>query len=188
MERPVLFGVRGVFLLMYDALQLTFRWHVGPIAYLTLSIDHTNCCYCCQNMKHKAYWLLIVVVLAFASSCKKEVKPCHDTVTIYNGSPDTILLGIRHGGTENNLCHLENPATIPPNSGWSDKVYNSCWENQFGASDQFMPEFYLVQNGGLNDQSNEYFCDSLGQYNTILQHNVLSLADLQAIDFVIRYE
>lgn len=140
-----------------------------------------------KRMDYKRWWICLLIVPLLATGCKKD-KPCHDTITVYNGSADTVLLGIRHGGYESDSCHLESPATIPPNSGWADKVRVGCWENQFAASSLFRPEFYFVQNGGLNDPGNDYQCDSLDQYNTILQHNVLSLADLKAMNFVLRYQ
>lgn len=142
-------------------------------------------------MKHKAYWIVLVLVLAFASSCKKDDKrdgPCHDTITIYNGSADTVMLGARNIGQQNGLCVFLIPTIIPPNSGWSDKVYSGCWEEHFESGNVIQVERYIVEYGDPYEIQNLYECDSLDNYFTILQHNVLSLADLQAMDFVIRYE
>lgn len=130
----------------------------------------------------------MVTVLLF-TSCKKESdKPCHDTVVFYNGSADTVILGWRHSTYQDSLCRMESSAVIPPYSGWSDKVFVGCWEDQFAASSFFMPGYYFVQHGGLNNTSTYYPCDSFEYYNAILQHNVLTLSELQAMNFVVRYE
>lgn len=126
-------------------------------------------------------FFLTVLFLLSSSRCRKE-EECHKTITIRNGSSDTIIIAlIAH---EDSLCCLTGSETVPGDSLILPQL-RGCWEDELsGGRTQ---EIFIVDSRKYNQPLEFYDCDSIEIKNEILKHYILSLTDLQQVNFFINF-
>jgi hypothetical protein len=125
---------------------------------------------------------LVCSFLLFTSlQCRKE-NNCHSAVTIINHSNQGIIPAIRIMDVYHN-CQLTGSMIHPGESYEYDK--RECWESILKNGSNF--EIYMVDTMKYNDPYVFYNCDSIEIKNKVLKHYVLSLSELQNMDFVVNY-
>ena len=124
--------------------------------------------------------MVFFFIMLSSSTCRRENEDCHFYIFIENKSSDDIIVARKF--FYDDLCKLSGEQ-IEANEKYSD--YAVCWERRL--MNEGPEEFYIVDPANYNMPSIYYNCDSIAIKNTILKHYILTLEDLQAVDFEITY-
>lgn len=126
----------------------------------------------------KIIYISIFCLLLF--SCGK--KNCHESITLTNKSPDTILYALEFN--QNDSCGLAYRYKIAPMDS-AHFFTRTCWEEEM----KYRPvlDVYVLPKDEPNSTLTKYNCDSfLNKYN-ILRHYSLTIDSLVQNQFTLIY-
>lgn len=130
------------------------------------------------------FWILLFV---YGCDVAKEDSYCHHNLTVINKSDTTVIYAIlAYTSADNEKCFLSKRAELMPNESYDEQLLTSCWEGDIETRGF---EFYIVDPSKFNT-ADFYDCDSVRFKNKILEHYILTKADLsmlKASNFTIRY-
>lgn len=130
--------------------------------------------------------LFLCLILLSASTCQKEGKDCHKTITIINHSNSKVIYStILYDALNSSNCLLSKRAELNPDESCEERL-KMCWEDELKQRDF---EFFIVDTLNFNE-GGFYDCDSIEYKNKILKHYILSKDDLEVLkqnNFTITY-
>lgn len=106
----------------------------------------------------------------------------HFSILIQNNTEDSIIMALKFSHQYN--CMLAGP-TIRAGGSYKLKTSSYPWENRL--LNGVALDIYIVDPKKINTIGKYYDCDSIEVYNKVLKHYVLTLEDLNRMNFVVTY-
>ena len=137
---------------------------------------------------------LYVLILITVVQCQKENQDCHFFITIKNNSNNEIIFStgsdFKFSGTQNFGCHIDSSELklIPPNQEGKYRPYPhpDCIENAIKIDNKtLLYPLYIVNPN--NYTTDEVPCEEFEERNTILRTYILTLEDLERLNYTINY-
>lgn len=129
---------------------------------------------------------LLGLIIFSASTCQKEEKNCHKTITVINNSNSKVIYStILYDALNSSKCLLSKRAELEPDESYEENL-KMCWEDELKQRDF---EFFIIDTLNFNE-SGFYGCDSIEYKNKILKHYILTKDDLEVLkqnNFTITY-
>ena len=139
-------------------------------------------------MKHFFLFMLIMSSLAINNCTKKESADCHFYITINNNSSNDIIFSSEEFILDTNLCSLfeENTFLITSSNNIKFRPYPhpDCIESRVELNGNTIALFIVDP----NDYTTEAVpCEEFEERNTILRTYILTLEDLERLNYTINY-
>ena len=137
-------------------------------------------------MKKKIIFYLLLAAITI--TCKKESDDCHFFVTIKNNSNHEIIFSTPELLLDPNLCSLYdgNTSLIASKSSIKFRPYShpDCIESVLRVENNIRP-FVIADSDNYTTETIP--CEEFEVRNTILRTYVLTLEDLERMDYTINY-
>jgi hypothetical protein len=137
------------------------------------------------NAMNKLY--LYLLVLTMFVQCRKENEDCHFFITIKNNSSQEIIFGFPGSPSDSNLCTLHDDVSkIKLNKQINYRPYSfpDCIETRIKLEGNLRALFIVDPN---NYTTEAVPCEEFKERNTILRTYILTLEDLERMDYTINY-
>ena len=132
--------------------------------------------------------LLYLVLLITFVQCRKESEDCHFFVTIQNNSDNDVVFSTPEFLLDPNSCSLfdENTLLLSPSQSTKYRPYPhpDCIERVLEFEGNLRALFIVDPNNYTTDAVP---CEEFEERNTILRTYILTLADLERMNYTINY-
>ena len=134
---------------------------------------------------------LYVLILISVVQCRKESEDCHFFITIQNYSSQEIVFGFSGFPLDASMCTINNKIeVINPNESHEYRPYPhpDCIEraiNSSGSGGILINDLYIIDPS--NFTTDIIPCEEFEQRNTILRTYILTLEDLERLNYTINY-
>lgn len=124
--------------------------------------------------------LFLLYLLSYG--CMQPSENCHYDIIVNNNSSSDIVFGI--SGFGNNGCYLGSQKVLNPNTSAKYSPFRGCIERFIGDPPE-IPILFIVSS--LNFTTDSFPCEEFEERNTILRTYILTLEDLERLDYTINY-
>ena len=130
--------------------------------------------------------VLYSMILISLVQCKKESDDCHFFITIQNNSNQEVLFTEAGWPSDPSLCSFSNIVRIGINNGHKYRPYPhpDCIEGRVKFEGN-LRALYIVDPNNYTTEAVP--CEEFEERNTILRTYVLTLEDLERMDYTINY-
>ena len=127
---------------------------------------------------------LYLFALAVFIQCRKESEDCHYNITINNNSEGEINFSSGGVFLDSLVCGISDTKKIPPNKSYR---YNySLWDClELILKDTYTLPLYIID--PTNYTIEAIPCEEFEERNTILRTYILTLEDLERLNYTINY-
>ena len=132
----------------------------------------------------KTIALYCMILISFVQ-CKEETDNCHVYINIKNNSNDEIIFSRAALSLNPSECSIQNIQRIRSNTGYKYQPYlYDCIETAINFDKILLPLYIIEPN---NYTTEAVPCEEFEERNTILRTYVLTLEDLERMDYTINY-